>query len=302
LAEKDEQLTDKSNVSLSQHIPPGYDGLSKMAHVRKSATQEGRDIKFAKPECPLLTSQLASSLSENRLLSAPCLTSSSTLQMQSFSLGKRQLSHRQTVGVSQNQQAGSDDDDDDSSFDSSAQSYCTSRLPTASLQMQSFSLGKRQLSHRQTVGVSQKMSLLGTAPSSLPSTTMREHLAATPCAAMTPSSPTTITDTTLEYKSIKTQKDIKRKVCDTKRTSGAGKTKAAVKPMQKVKLTVPQQAGSDDDDEDDSSFDLPIYWLPPEHPDSEKVELFISPEKEEVLEQAMRPIVDVPGVKVIMSL
>jgi len=53
--------------------------------------------------------------------------------------------------------------------------------------------------------------------------------------------------------------------------------------------------------EDDSSFELPSYQLTHEHVESEKLDLFVPLEKEEMMEQLMRPTVDVQSIKVIVN-
>lgn len=97
---KDERLIDKNNTALHWEELSVCKGLRTAAQVPvcKSSTQDGRDVKFAKTENALLKSQLASSLTENRLLaqwSAACLTSSSTVQLPH--LGMKQSFHLEST-------------------------------------------------------------------------------------------------------------------------------------------------------------------------------------------------------------
>jgi len=95
-----------------------------------------------------------------------------------------------------------------------------------------------------------------------------------------------------ESKFFATEHVIKRRVLDLGGTSVAIKTEPKLE--KKVKLAVPEKA------EDVSRFELPNYQLPHERVESEKVELFVSPDKELMVEQLMRHVIDVPSIKVDM--
>ena len=96
-----------------------------------------------------------------------------------------------------------------------------------------------------------------------------------------------------ESRAIVKEHVVKRQSQDTRGTSVVGKVKP--KPVKKVKLSVPEQT---DNNDDVSSFELPEYQLTHEHLESEKVELFLAPEKELMVERLMQPVVDVPAIKV----
>ena len=55
-----------------------------------------------------------------------------------------------------------------------------------------------------------------------------------------------------------------------------------------------------DSSEDVFVFEVPDYQLTREHAECETVELFVSPDKEQMMEQLNRPVVDVQSVKVML--
>ena len=233
LTKRDDRLIDISNTALWWQEPSEYKGLKCPEQVCKSWNQDGRGGKFSKTEIPLLKSQLASCLTENRLLtqlSVPCLSSSGTTQL-----------HR--LGM------------------------------------------KHSLSSLENADVSQNMSQYCVTPSSISAT--NATFGGTRASPVMSSVPVDTKNTVVESKHV-----IKRKAVDTKTTSLAEKRKP--KPVKKVKLAVPEQA----DDDSVSSFELPEYQLTHECMESEKVELFVSTEIEQMREQLMRPVVDVPSIKV----
>ena len=216
LTRNTEQVSDRNNTAFHWREPSWCEGSRKMAQVCTSSTQNGRNVTFAKIENDLLTSPLASSLTENRLL--------------------------------------------------------------------------KQLEIR---NIGQKMSQLCVAPSLILST--KETSRGACSTAVVSSVPNEITSTVLECKSIKKQQKIKRKAYEAKGKSVIGKPK--LKHMKKLKVAVPEQV--DKNDEVDSSFELPNYELMHECMANERTELFIPFIKEEMVEQLVRPVDDIPSLKVV---
>jgi len=236
LTGKDEQFSDKSNAALRWQEPSECKGLRTAAQVHKSSAQDGRSVET---ENHLLKSQLAYSLTENRLLaqlSAPCLKSSATTQ----------LCH----------------------------------------------IGMKQLSQSVTADISQKVSQLSVIPSAT-----KEKFNGTCAPPVSSSVSVGIKTTVLEIKSGMKEHVTKRKALDANGKSVTGTRKP--KPLKKVKLAVPEQT---DYEEAVSSFELPDYQLAHEHVESKKVELFVPPEKEQLVEELLRPIVDVQSIKVAVCL
>ena len=218
LSKMAEPLTDRSNTALHWKDPSGYEDSRKMTQTCKLSTEYGRSFTFGKIENILLTSQLASSLTENRLL--------------------------------------------------------------------------KQL---ETQDISQKMSQLCVAPSLISAT--KEKVNGACSAAVVFSVTSEVTSTVLKSKAVKKQQKIKRTACDTKGTAVAGKPK--LKHVKKMKLAVSEEV---ENDEIVSRFELPDYELVHEDVKSEEVELFVPPEKEEMVERLLRPDVDVPSIKVVIWL
>jgi len=213
---KDDRLADTSNTALSWKEPLEYGGLRRALQVCKSTTEDGRGAKFAKMENHLLKSELASSLTKNRLLP--------------------------------------------------------------------------QLS----ADVSQKMPQLCVTPSLILTST--EKFSVTSACPVSSSVAVGVKDSVPESQSLMKEHITKRKALATKGTTAVGKPKP--KPVKKAKLAEPEQA---DNDEVISSFELPDYQVTHEPVESEKVELFVSVDKEQMLEQLLRPVVDVPSLKVTTS-
>jgi len=210
-----EQLTDRSTTALHCKEPSSYEGSRKFTQVCLPSTQDGRSVKSARIEHTLLSSQLASSLTENRLL--------------------------------------------------------------------------KQLEPQ---NVSQKMSQLCVMPSLLSKT--KEDISDACSTAVMSSVPSKVTSTILVSKSVQKQQ---KKACDTKGMPLIEKPKP--KHVKKVKLAASEPVNSD---EVVSSFELPNYELMHEDVKDAEVGLFVPPEKEEMADQLMRPVVDLLSVKVVIRL
>jgi len=165
---------------------------------------------------------------------------------------------------------------------------------TSSSTTQLSHLGMNQLSHLESTYVNQKMSQLCVA---LPLVlTTKAKFGGTCSTSVLSSVPVGIKNTVAGSKSVMKEHATERKALDTKRISAVRKPKP--KLVKKDKLAVPEQVGNV---EDDSSFELPCYQLAHEHFESEKIQLFVPPEKEEMAERLMRPTVDVQSIKVIVN-
>jgi len=121
----------------------------------------------------------------------------------------------------------------------------------------------------------------------------RDKFDGTSATSVSPSVPVRIKKPVPESRTIVKKHVVKRQSQGTMGTSVVGKVKS--KPAKKVKLSLPEQP---DNNDDVSSFELPEYQFTREHLESEKVELFLAPEKELMVERLMQPVVDVPAIKV----
>ena len=237
LTKTDERITEKNDTSLHQKELLECKGLTGAAQL-----EDGSGIKLEKMENAQLKLQLASSLTENRLLSqlsAACLTTRSTLQLSQ--------------------------------------------------------LGMKPSSHVDSTDVSQKMSQLCVASSRTLSS--KEKFSGTYATPVLSSVPVGTKSTVAVPEPVMKKHARDRKAVDSKGTSAAGKPKQ--KPVKKVKFGVPEEG---DNAEDVACFELPNYQLVHERVDTEKVELFLPPEREELAEQLMRPLVDVQSIKVVILL
>jgi len=152
-------------------------------------------------------------------------------------------------------------------------------------------LETKQLPHLGPTYISQRMSQLCTASSYL-TLASKEKLAGTCATPVLPAVPAEIRRTAGRPKSL-IEGAVVGKRLETKVTSATGKLKP--NRLKKVNVSVPEQV---DSIEHVSSFELPSYELTHEQVDSEKTELFVAPEKEELSEQLMRSVADVQSIKV----
>jgi len=153
-------------------------------------------------------------------------------------------------------------------------------------------LGMKQLSHLEPNYISQKMSQLCTPSLSL-TLASREKLTGTCGTLVFPAVPVEVKNNAGRPKSAK-ENAAAGKALETKEMSAVGKQK--LKPVKKVNFSVLKQV---DSVEPASSFELPSYQLTHEDVDSQKIELFVPPEKEELAEQQlMQHVVDVQSIKV----
>ena len=146
------------------------------------------------------------------------------------------------------------------------------------------------LKQLETENVSQKPSHLCVTPSLISST--EEPVSDARYTAVEYSVPVEMASTLLESKLVKKQQKMKRRMCDRKGTSVVAKPK--LKPVKKAKLAVPEQV---DNDNSVVSYELPSYKLMHEDVNSEEVQMLVPAD---MAEQLLRPLVDVPAVKVVV--
>ena len=211
-----EQLTDRSSTTLHWKEPSEFEVSRKLTQMCKSSTPGERDVTFAKIENTLLSSQLAASLIENRLL--------------------------------------------------------------------------KQL---ETRDISQKMSQLCVVPSLKFAT--KEEISDACSNAVVSSVPCNVRSTVPVSKSVHKQQKIKRKERDTNVVPVVEKPQ--LKHIKKTKMPEPVN-----NDEVIPSFEPPNYELMHEDVKGDEVVLFVPPEKEEMVQQLLRPVADISSLKVVIQL
>jgi len=153
----------------------------------------------------------------------------------------------------------------------------------------------RLLKQLETTNISHEMSRLCVTPSLV--LAPKEIISDAPSTLVAHLVPDELTPAVCQSVSTTEKHHIKRRALDSKEKPV--KEKLELKPIKKVQLPVPEQA---DTDESVSSFELPNYRLTHEHVEHEKSELFLLPEEEDAAVQLMRPVVDVPSIKVVTHL
>ena len=285
--EPQQQLTDRTNTTLQWKESSTCDGSRTLAQLSMSSAHRGRSATFAKTENSLLTGQLASSLTENHLLK----------QLETENVSQK-LSHTDRTNTTLQWKESSTYDGSRTLTQLSMSSAHRGRSATfaktenslLTWQLASSLTENHLLKQLETENVSQKPSHLCVTPSLISST--EEPVSDARYTAVEYSVPVEMASTLLESKLVKKQQKMKRRMCDRKGTSVVAKPK--LKPVKKAKLAVPEQV---DNDNSVVSYELPSYKLMHEDVNSEEVQMLVPAD---MAEQLLRPVVDVPAVKVVV--